>query len=75
MSYQIAGIEVHKKVLMVVVMDASTPDEKPERRRFGNRESGRVGTVRVLEKRIADRNTDCGTESRRLGCAADGVCI
>ena len=34
MSYQIAGIEVHKKVLMVVVMDASTPDEKPERRRF-----------------------------------------
>ena len=34
MSYKIAGIDVHKKVLMVVVMDASTPDEKPERRRF-----------------------------------------
>jgi hypothetical protein len=34
MSYKIAGIDVHKKVLMVVVMDASTPDDKPERRRF-----------------------------------------
>ena len=34
MSYKIAGIDVHQKVLMVVVMDASAPDEKPERRRF-----------------------------------------
>jgi transposase len=34
MSYKIAGIDVHKKVLMVVVMDASTPESKPERRRF-----------------------------------------
>ena len=32
--YKIAGIDVHKKVLMVVVVDASTPEEKPERRRF-----------------------------------------
>jgi transposase len=31
---KVAGIDVHKKVLMVVVMDASTPEEKPERRRF-----------------------------------------
>jgi hypothetical protein len=35
MSYQIAGIDVHKKVLMVVVIDASTPEVKLERRRFG----------------------------------------
>jgi transposase len=34
MSYKIAGIDVHKKVLMVVVMDASTPECEPERRRF-----------------------------------------
>ena len=34
MSYKVAGIDVHKKVLMVVVIDASTPEEKPERRRF-----------------------------------------
>jgi transposase len=34
MSYKTAGIDVHKKVLMVVVLDASTPEEKPERRRF-----------------------------------------
>jgi transposase len=31
---KIAGIDVHKKVLMVVVIDASTPEEKPTRRRF-----------------------------------------
>ena len=31
---KIAGIEVHKKVLMVVVIDASMPEEKPVRRRF-----------------------------------------
>lgn len=34
MSYKIAGIDVHKEVLMVVVMDAGTPESKPERRRF-----------------------------------------
>ena len=31
---KIAGIDVHKKVLMVVVMDSAAPDAKPERRRF-----------------------------------------
>ena len=34
MSYKIAGIDVHKRVLTVVVIEASTPEEKPERRRF-----------------------------------------
>lgn len=31
---KVAGIDVHKKVLMVVVMDTSAPEEKPARRRF-----------------------------------------
>jgi len=31
---KIAGIDVHKKVLMVVIIDASMPEEKPVRRRF-----------------------------------------
>jgi transposase len=31
---KVAGIEVHKKVLMAVVVDASTPEEKPARRRY-----------------------------------------
>src|SRR6516225_8451503 len=31
---KVAGIDVHKKVLMVVVVDASRPEEKPVRRRF-----------------------------------------
>ena len=34
MADKVAGIDVHKKVLMVVVMDARTPESKPERRRF-----------------------------------------
>jgi transposase len=34
MANKIAGIDVHKKVLMVVVVDRATPDEKPGRRRF-----------------------------------------
>lgn len=34
MPNKIAGIDVHKKVLMVVVIDATMPEEKPERRRF-----------------------------------------
>jgi len=34
MPCKIAGIDVHKKVLMVVVIDATTPEEKAERRRF-----------------------------------------
>jgi len=34
MAVKIAGIDVHKKVLMVVVIDARTPESKPERRRF-----------------------------------------
>jgi len=31
---KIAGIDVHKKVLMVVVIETTSPEEKPERRRF-----------------------------------------
>jgi hypothetical protein len=31
MADKVAGIDVHKKVLMVVVIDASTPESKPER--------------------------------------------
>jgi transposase len=34
MGDRIAGIDVHKKVLMVVVIDVSAPAAKPERRRF-----------------------------------------
>ena len=36
MSYEVAGIDVHKKVLMVVVeVDASQPEWNLQRRRFG----------------------------------------
>ena len=34
MVNKIAGIDVHKKVLMVVVVDRTTPYQKSERRRF-----------------------------------------
>ena len=39
MPYKLAGIDVHKKVLMVVVIDATTPEEKAERRRFATMSS------------------------------------
>ncbi len=35
MAYRVAGIDVHKKVLMVVVMDVETPEVPAARRRFG----------------------------------------
>jgi transposase len=35
MAYKVAGIDVHKKVLMVVVLDADDPQSEPQRRRFG----------------------------------------
>jgi hypothetical protein len=34
MAGRVAGIDVHKKLLMVVVIDADAPAAKPERRRF-----------------------------------------
>src|SRR5246127_2533691 len=33
-AMKMAGVDVHKKVLMVVVVDTSAPEEKPVRRRF-----------------------------------------
>ena len=35
MEYKVAGIDVHKKVLMVVACEVSAPERAPERRRFG----------------------------------------
>ena len=34
MAGKTAGIDVHKKVLMAVVMDGAAPEDKPQRRRF-----------------------------------------
>jgi hypothetical protein len=39
MAYKVAGIDVHKKVLMVVVREVGAPDLEPERRRFGTTSS------------------------------------
>ena len=35
MAYKVAGIDVHKKVLMVVILDVNDPESEPPRRRFG----------------------------------------
>jgi transposase len=35
MSHNIAGIDVHKKLLVVVIADAAKPDAPPQSRRFG----------------------------------------
>ena len=44
MADKIAGIDVHKKVLMVVVMDARKPESKPERRAV-HHHAGRVAPL------------------------------
>ena len=41
MGYKVAGIDVHKKVLMVVVCEVSQPEHEPERGRFGTTSSER----------------------------------
>ncbi len=39
MGYKVAGIDVHKKVLMVVVCEVAVSEAEPERRRFGTTSS------------------------------------
>lgn len=51
MSHKIAGIDVHKKVLMVVVIEATTPEETPERRRFATMPSDLRRLARWLRER------------------------
>ena len=50
-----AGIDVHKKVLMVVVIDFGTPEQMPERRRFGttSRELSRL-RIWLKERGVAE---------------------
>ena len=35
MAYKVAGIDVHKKVLMVVILDVNDPEPESQRKRFG----------------------------------------
>jgi transposase len=53
MPYTIAGIDVHKKVLMVVVADMSAPEatQKFERRRFGATTSELLALAAWLQER------------------------
>jgi hypothetical protein len=45
MTYKVAGIDIHKKVLMVVVTDAAAQEEEFESRRFGTAASEREHLV------------------------------
>src|SRR5229473_3547462 len=56
MADKIAGIDVHKKVLMVVVIDARTPESKPERRRFATM----PGELRRLSTWLQERGVEEG---------------
>lgn len=51
MTYKIAGIDVHKKVLMVVVTDAAAEELEFESRRFGTAASEREHLVAWLQER------------------------
>jgi transposase len=54
MADKIAGIDVHKKVLMVVVIDVRTPESKPERRR--------VATMPSELRRLSKWHEELGVE-------------
>jgi transposase len=51
MTYKVAGIDVHKKVLMVVVADAAADELTFESRRFGTAASEREHLVAWLQER------------------------
>lgn len=51
MNYNVAGIDVHKKVLMVVVTDAAAEELTFESRRFGTTASEREHVVAWLQER------------------------
>ena len=50
MRYIVAGIDIHKKVLMVVVTDAANPEVVLHRRRFGTGASEREHLVAWLKE-------------------------
>ena len=53
MSYRIAGIDVHKKVLAVVVTDVEIESEYQfERRMFGDRKSTRLNSSHEFVSRM-----------------------
>lgn len=51
MTYKVAGIDIHKKVLMVVVTDAASPEGEFESRRFGTAAREREHLVAWLQER------------------------
>lgn len=51
MSYKVAGIDIHKKVMMVVVTDAAAEELEFESCRFGTAASERERLVRWLRER------------------------
>ena len=57
---KVAGIDVHKKVLMAVVVDASKPEEKPARRRFATMPSERHRLLTWLQCRRLGFETGLG---------------
>ena len=55
---KVAGIDVHKKVSMVVVVDGSMPEEKPARRRFVTMPSGLHTPLNVVARAGSRRGGD-----------------
>ena len=69
---KIAGIDVHKIVLMVVVIDASTPEEKPTRRAIGH-DAERVAALPNLVTGAGGRRGGHGIHRSVLPVGVAGV--
>ena len=72
MADKVAGIDVHKKVLMVVVINARTPEEKPERRRFATN-ANRIAPLIELAAGTRGRRSGDGIDRAILAIGVDGV--
>ena len=70
MADKIAGIDVHKKVLMVVLMDARTPEAKPERRRFATMPS----ELRSLSNWLQEQGVEEAVIAYASHCTSLGRC-
>jgi transposase len=53
-TYKVAGIDVHKKVLLVVVFEVGETESEPQRKRFG--------TTTSELRRLSDWLRACGVE-------------
>jgi hypothetical protein len=80
MNYKVAGIDIHKKVLMVVVTDAAAEEETWESRRFGTGANEREHLVAWLQDRgvqqvVMESTAQYWNQSGWIWSRTSAICI